>query len=441
MNFTALLLLAIAAWAAADADPFETLMRVRDKVLARTQIIPNRTCVESIARNWYDYTGGAPPRSCDALLGRRKRAGAEALTQLATTDRLRVDVALADSREIYSWPGAAKFDDREIDAFVPPGAIGTGAFAATLLDIFEMHDPGFIFEGRSVLNGRILMEYSFSVTEAQSHYKAKAGKEWVIVGYTGTLLVDPATADLVRLNVRTEELPAATGACEVDRTLDYGAVRLSGRDYLLPVVSRERFITRYGAEAENTITFSACREFSGESSVSFDEKPSLGERQASGRGSPPVAPSDPFALPAGLPVTIELTSDVVADKAAAGDRIQGRLAAPIRDARKTQIFAPQGAAVAGRLMRVETRYGLPKEVTIALRWDTLDVNGVKTPIAIIPAWEKLSRKSERPAHPGQQVKVFDLPMRGEDRYGTFYFYGENVVMASGQLSKWLTSKP
>jgi hypothetical protein len=105
------------------------------------QRIPNHMCMETITRDWYVYSGGAAPKPSEALLGRRHRAGVGALIRLSATDRLRLDVALADSREIYSWPGAARFDDREIDEFVPDGAIGAGPFAAALLEVFAMRDP------------------------------------------------------------------------------------------------------------------------------------------------------------------------------------------------------------------------------------------------------------------------------------------------------------
>src|ERR1700693_1993050 len=105
--------------------------------------------------------------------------------------------------------------------------------------------------------------------EQQSHYKAKAGNQWLITGYTGTRLVDPLTAELVRLTTRTEELPAATHVCEVDTALEYGMVRLRGEEYLIPAVTHQRFIDQDGSEAENTITFAACREFRGESDLSF----------------------------------------------------------------------------------------------------------------------------------------------------------------------------
>src|SRR5581483_271136 len=108
MKLVAALLCALAPLTAADDDPVAILMRVRDRVLEHGARIPNHTCVETIVRDWYEYAAGAPPRSCDALLGRRKIAGAASLLRQSTTDRIRLDVALADSHEIFSWPGAGK---------------------------------------------------------------------------------------------------------------------------------------------------------------------------------------------------------------------------------------------------------------------------------------------------------------------------------------------
>lgn len=435
MKVIAALLFPLTLWAAGDDDPIAVLMRVRDKVMANAERIPNYTCVETIVRDWYDYAAGTPPRSCDALLGRRKRAGAGTLLSLATTDRLRLDVALADSQEIYSWAGAARFEEGEIDRLVPTGAIGTGSFAAALLGIFEARDPQFVFEGDHTIAGRRLLEYSFDVSEDQSHYRMKAGTQWLITGYTGTLLADPVTAELVRLSIRTQELPRATNACEVDTTMEYGMVRLGGEDYLLPTLTRERFINQNGSEAENTITFAACREFRGQSTVSFGE----GTGEAEGRGRT-GAPS-PLELPAGLPITVELTSTIQVDIAAAGDRIEGRLAAPICDAAQQKILVPEGAVLEGRLMRVETRYGHPNDIGIALRWETVEMNGVRVPFSITPNRQTRVQTKAKPGELRQRPMVFELPRPGEGQYATLHFSGEHVVVKSGQLSPWFTLKP
>src|SRR5262249_49272092 len=157
MRVMAALLCAVSAISAGDDDPIDVLVKVRDKVMAHAERIPNHTCIETIVRDWYPQAVTTPPRSCDDVLGRRKRAGAGSLVKLTTTDRLRLDVTIAGGAEIYSWAGAGKFEDKEIDELVPPGAIGTGPFAATLLGIFEVRDPKFAFEGDISESGRRLM--------------------------------------------------------------------------------------------------------------------------------------------------------------------------------------------------------------------------------------------------------------------------------------------
>jgi hypothetical protein len=420
MKVLAALLFGLAAWAVQDDDPVTVLMRVRDRVIAHGQRIPNHMCTETVTRDWYAYSGGTAPKSCDALLGRRHSSGIGTLIRLATTDRLRLDVALAESREIYSWSGAAKFDDRDIDEFVPDGAIGTGAFAAALLEVFAMRDPNFVFEDDVVLKDRHLMEYSFRVPKERSHYKAKAGNQWVITGFTGTLLVDPVTADLVRLTVRTEELPAATNACEVDSTLEFGMVRLRGEDYLIPAITHQRFIGQDGAEAENSVTFSACHEFRADSTLQYGESLAPLEK-------PPVPAILPLKLPEHLPVWVEMTSTVQTDRAAAGDRVEGRLAEPIRDLEK--VLVPRGAAVQGRLVRVGTNYGNPGQVTLGLLWDTVEVNGVQRPFSIAPERDIAGRD------PFQQGWV------GEIRYAVYQFPGEHVVVKGLPMSQWFTVAP
>ena len=82
---------------------------------------------------------------------------------------------------------------------------------------------------------------------------------------------------------------------------------------------------------------------------------------------------------------VELTSPPVrGDQAAAGDRIEGRLVNAIRDPVQQTIRVPAGAAMVGRLMRVETRWGPPAEITFALRWETVGVDGTLTPIELKP---------------------------------------------------------
>jgi hypothetical protein len=412
-----------------DADPTEVLMRLRDQVLKHARRIPNHTCVETVQRDRFSRVAGMSPKSCDTILADRKRP-VSSMLRPETTDRLRLDVKLTTDREIYSWAGANKFEEGEIDELIPEGAIGTGPFASMLLGIFEMHDPHFVFEGDTALDARTMMEYSFSVPREQSHYRVKGHNEWIITGYTGTLLVDPRTAELTRMTVRTDELPEETGMCETDTTLRYGIVPIGGMDYLLPVATTQRFIGRNGSESENKLDFSSCREYRGESSIAFGDLRPPGELD-------PAHPARSLDIPAGLQLTIEVMNEITAAKSAAGDRIQGRLAKPLRD-RQDKILLAAGTMFDGRLMRTETRHTGPKDFTLTLRWETVEVDGMKRPVNL--------RSNHRigtlvPGGPGGLIRrgvEIQLPLPGEELYGVYHFPGENAVVEAGFHTEWLT---
>ena len=416
-----------------NEDPVDVLMRLRDQVLERGERIPNHTCVESMQRDRYEPVAGRAPKSCDTLLARRKQGDFQGRLKLTSTDWLRLDVAYAGGTEIYSWAGASKFEEGELEDLVPEGATGTGPFATMLLAIFEPRFPKYVFEGETAADGRRVFEYSFVVSQDQSHYRVKARKEWIVTGYTGSLLVDPKTAELVRLAVRTEELPAATDTCEADTSLEYGMVQLGGGDYLLPKVARQRFIGRDGSEAENTMTFAACREYQAESKVAFGVGAPMD-------GGQPRIPAATLNLPAGLPVTVELITEVRFGRAAAGDVIKGRLLKPIRDQRQKTVV-PEGAAVQGRLMRVETGFARGIDHTVALRWEAVQVGGAMEPLSLLPNRRPGDLRTGAGNGLRSRGMEIELPLPGEGRYGVFHLPGGRDVLESGVRAEWFTAKP
>jgi hypothetical protein len=391
--------------------------------------------VETAKRDVFVPSSSYVVRSCDALLGDIRQRPAEQRLKLQSTDTLRLDVAFSPSgREIYSWAGASKFEDGELDELVQEGAMGTGAYAAMLLSAFENRGTKYAFEGATA-TGRRLYEYSFSVSVEQSRYRVKARKDWIITGYTGTILVDPKTSDLVRLTVRTEELPPETNTCQTTTSLEYGLVQLSGSDYLLPTMASQRFIGRDAYEAENTMSFSACRDFHAESTLDFGDKSAAAAKL-------PAPPPGAGGLPQGLPVTVELIQAIPFAAAAAGDRIEGRLAAPVRGLGGTTLL-PAGALVQGRLMRVETRYSPHVERTIVLRWETVEIGGTQLPVSLVPnrATPKEVPITARGSVLRKRATVFELPRTSEVRYASFSLPDDVADLAAGFRSEWITVKP
>ncbi len=432
----------IAGWLAAlslpillaqDDDPVTVLMRLRDKVVEHTTRVPNHTCVETIDRNRYEPALGRMRKSCDAILARRGLASFPSTLLLDTSDRLRLDVGLAGGREIYSWAGAARFEESEIDELIPEGAIGSGPFATFLLSLFESVHPRFSFEGETTIDGKPILEYTFTMPKNESRYKVRAQGRLTITGYTATLLVDPSAAELVRLSIRTEELLAESTLCEVDTTLVYGMVPLSGIEYLLPVSTSQRFIQTDGREADNTIHFAACREFRGESTMEFDKTPPAAVVPVA--SAPPAPP--PLRLRPGLPVSADITTAIDCNRAAAGDRIDGRLAKAIAD--KGQTLVSAGARLEGRIMRVATRHSQPAAVTLAVRWETLEWDGVKVPLSLLPDRRRPSKDTAVGIPRGKGLE-FELPQPGDERYGVYHFSGEFLVLPGGYRTEWITAE-
>jgi hypothetical protein len=222
----------------------------------------------------------------------------------------------------------------------------------------------------------------------------------VTTAYDGTFLVDPKTLDLVRLAVRTAELPDESGAC----------VHINDAGFLLPSETLFRIVTTTGVEDENRTVYTACHEFRGESVLKFEQQADV--------SSPKTAPSPekPLTVPAGLPFTVIFTRDIQTSTAAAGDPISGELATPIRDPGGT-ILVAKGAVVTGRILRIQHYYLPERSWALTIRPETLDVGGTPVPFS-----STASRVPESAAF------EFRKP-------------AEHFVIKKGLTSDWVTGAP
>jgi len=256
-----LLAFSIAATLQAQQDPADLLLRVRARIDESLNRLPNYMCTQTIDR--YRYQPNVPDHSvaCDESSERPS-------THLNTSDRLRFEVAVKSTGEMYGWPGENRFDDRELVDIVTDGAISTGTFTAFLTGIFANDAATFTYDGETTQDGRTFSEFGFHVPYEKSHYFIGFATHRAVTGYDGTFLVNPKTADLARLSIRTSQLPAESGACYSSTTLDYARIHLQGIEFLLPSLSVLRIFSRDGSMAENHILYSNCHEFLGESESS-----------------------------------------------------------------------------------------------------------------------------------------------------------------------------
>jgi hypothetical protein len=412
----------------AEYDPTEVLRRATKNVLASAREIPNYTCVETVSRDYLEPAAASLPRACSVLLAQRQNPTPDLVLWLYSTDRLRLDVTMTRKGEIYSWSGASRFDDATVDHVVRSGPFGTGSFGGFLAVVFETDVKKFNFERIITAKDRTLMEYSFQVSQADSHYTMKADNSWLHIAYSGTFQVDAETADVVRMTIATGDLPPATGTCRSTTTMDLTRVQIGNGQFLLPGQARQRFISPNAEETENTARFMNCREFRGESTVSFS--PDSGPASAEPGKS---TAAKVLSLPVGLTFSFELAASIPTDTAAAGDAFSAKLTAALRDDRG-KLLAPKGALVEGHLLRVQSFFR-PLEVVVVLKPEALWIRSVRVPLRVERDWRRVMAEERKK---GKKSLDILLPLRGEDNSGVFRFPGEHVTVPTGFRSEWRT---
>jgi hypothetical protein len=402
--------------AAQQPNAAELTNRVIEKARQRGARLPNYTCVETVTRDYYRPVASTLPRSCPVLAELRQHRTPDMELKWIWTDRLRLDVAMTERGEIHSWVGASKFEDGDIDHVVTSGPIGTGAFGGFLAMIFAGGADSIRYLGER--DG--LHEFSFRLEKTASNYRVKVGDGWVIVGCDGVFQVDPGTLDLVRMRVRVADMPDASGDCETTTTIELGLARIGDGEFLLPKLTRQRFVTVNGEEAENTTTFSACREYRGNSTITFYAEPVA---EGGGESQNPAAQLE---VPPGIWFTLELTVPIDPTTVAAGDPFTGRLVHALRDG-KGKVVAPSHAVVHGRVLRVENLHAAPAGSVVVLRPRSVESGGRTLLLHARRDWSKVQGKV-----------ALALPLVGEENAAVFLLRGKAEKMPAGLRSDWVT---
>jgi hypothetical protein len=392
----------------------EQLLAVRKTVIATVDRLPKYLCTETIDRSTFLPKAVNTIRPCNTLASRRKEPNWK--IRESQSDRLRLDVAVSkDEGEMFSWVGENRFHDRSLADLVGTGVTSTGTFGALLTAIFG-GTASFSYNGEKNLDGRTLVEFGFRVPLDKSAFNVGNMTYSTIVPYAGVFLADAKTFDLVRLVVHADELPEQLHACDDTTTLDYARVRLNNADFLLPQRALLRIDNDDGSESENRTVFSACHEFLGESTLSFDmpvsSQPEASERTAHWR----------LTLPAGLHFTLALARPIETETAAAGDTIAAKLTTTI--AEKHNILVSRGAAVTGRIVQMVRLYG-PDSLIVAIRLEAIEIDGVPQPFPARLA--TVVKRSNNSTHPGGLIVEQDLgsfnqlPQRDDPAVGILRF--------------------
>jgi hypothetical protein len=127
--------------------------------------------------------------------------------------------------------------------------------------------------------------------------------------------------------------------------MEYSRVKIGQSEFLLPLSSELAMTHLNGDENRNRIHFSGCRQYSGESVLSFGEAPMDAPIAAVAKKKENVN------IPANARLEVALDSDVDSEHSMVGDAIVATLRQDIKVAHRT-LFA-KGATLAGRILRLE----------------------------------------------------------------------------------------
>lgn len=309
------------------APELAVLARVRATMSETLARQPNYTCVQQIERS-------------RRVLPKRR---------FELYDLLRIEVALVDGKEMFAWPGARKFEQTDLTEMVSDGAIGTGDFAMHARSVFESSSPVFKYAGTLKLRGHHAHQFDFVVPLESSGYRLKSGGREAIVGYHGSFWTDSDTAELLRLEVNADNIPSSLGIGSVRDVMDYDRLRIGGSEFLLPLGSDLAMTDLAGNESRNRTQFKSCRQYSGESVLSFAEAPAVEPREAA--PPPEPKPKTTVEVPNGIALDIRLTSDIDSMKSAVGDPVTATLDSPLK--KKHAVLFAKGAVLFGRILRLE----------------------------------------------------------------------------------------
>jgi len=285
---------------------------VMDEMLHR---LPDYTCVETIERS----------------------AREPSETKYRMLDRVRVEVAYFKGSELYAWPGAPKLEERDLGEMVGgAGAIGTGDFALHLMATYRGAVP-LHFAGDDTLRGRIVLKFTQTVPVALSNYVVYAPPVKSVVGYEVTVWHDAQSLELLRFELLATEFPAAMPVRKTFKTIEYQDALVGGSEFRLPAATELTMVGENRLEARTRSTFAHCRQYLGESTITYGDPEPAGPREAARTNA---------KLPAGVKVAVKLNRTIELSAAARGDLVEMSVSREV---------VHEGRTVLGKGTKIEAR--------------------------------------------------------------------------------------
>lgn len=403
-------------------SPSSLLERARAKLMSDMSRQSRYTCVQNITRRFYDSRSKQRDNCANIAAQGKDQLSNE---RLVYSDRLQLDVAIADNHEIHSWPGASSFNEEEIREVVTNGGpFGSGDFAGFIVGIFG-GSAEIKFIRSMAIKGRQVFEYAFDVPRDASTYAISYSGESVTTAYSGSFLLDQG-GDLIQLSVRTAELADVSNACIATSEIRYQRIALHAQDVLVPHETELRTIFSDRSQTVSTTSYSNCHEYTARSLIRFDMADAAPAKTTSRSEKAVASKKQTTVLPTGLLFQCKIVTPLDSETQAGGV-IQAVLSTPLVG-QNGEILAPLGSRIRGRLVRLAHYTSPDKYFEADVRLDTIEVNGNEVQLYAVPA------------HADTRTRVSDFASTAPRNVGAFFFDGKHLSVRQWD-STWLITVP
>ncbi len=229
---------------------------------------PSQQLVEK-TKNWAaTFTNGLPNYICSQMTTRyiqqSKTTGWEPL------DVITAKVVYEDGKESYKeiTVGGKRTNKSMMDL---GGTTSTGEFASTLHSLFsDASQAEFKLYETTTISGITAKVYDFKVALHNSDWFINVGGQSLRPAYSGSVWIDPATAQVRRIEMQADNIPKDFPLDSLEWAVDYDNVSLGTSTFLLPVHAANLACQRGTTICtKNTEDFRDYHKFSGESTIEY----------------------------------------------------------------------------------------------------------------------------------------------------------------------------
>lgn len=338
----------------AQDDPHELLKKIGRSVAGTISKSDNYICAQDLSRFYYSISKAAA--AC-------QQPPVVPVTTPRVQDRLKLDVAVSQGVEIYSWHGEHKFSGTNIGELVREGPISSGSFSGYLRNIFGESNVKFVFRGESNVDTVSVYDFDYAVPLTASHYRLQAGAGYVLAPFHGSFSARVDNFQLYSLTVTADggQIPPRSDICSAQSRVTYQIVKMASHESLLPATFDLLLGTRSGVFTRSKGGYSECHEYTGESTVHFDMDEAATNTAPTELETMPIKP--------GIFLPIALRGQIDEDTAYAGLPVEAVLSQNVK--LKKGVMLARGSMLKGTVTHFQIFHEPAHQVALGIEFSSI----------------------------------------------------------------------